>query len=322
MWAKILGAMAALVVLAIAGLGFVTWQATRGEDPAALEARYALPADRFVEIAGARVRLRDEGPKGAPTIVLLHGFSHSLESFDAWAQALSPTYRVVRYDLLGHGLTGPDPQQRYAPEERAAFLGEVLDALAIEKAVVAGNSLGGLVVWRFAARNPERVAGLILISPGAYPINGVGDAPAPLPTAMKAYLLTAPPAGVAFAAQAVYADPAAIDAAKLTRLRDMMRRRGNGAAMVQSVEEFTLPDPAPELAKITAPTLILWGEADRLIPVAHGAQLQEAIAGAQLKRLAGIGHAAQEEAPTESLRFVEPFLAQIFAAPAIATPIE
>ncbi len=305
-----------IAIVAVIGLaaGFMTWRVAKGEPAAALEARYATAADRFVDIAGARVRIREEGDPDAPAIVLIHGFTYSLETWDAWAAALKNDYRVVRYDLLGHGLTGPDPLERYAPSERAAFIGEVLNALDLPSAVIAGNSLGGLAAWRFAASNPARVEALILISPGVYPYNGVGDAPAEIPPAMKAYLLAAPEAGVRASADIVFHDGGTLSEARLALLRDMIRREGNGAAMIKSLEEFTLPDPAPLLASVTAPTLILWGEEDAVIPVAQGRRLAGDIDGARLVTYPGVGHAAQEEAPADTLRDVAEFLSTLNAS--------
>ena len=160
-----------LSILALIGLGagYATWRAAQGEPAAALEARYAGPADRFINIDGARVRVREEGPADAPAILMIHGFTYSLETWDAWAEALKDDHRIIRYDLLGHGLTGPDPKERYAPAERAAFIGAVMDALDLPSAIIAGNSLGGLAAWRFAAASPARTDALILVSPGVYP---------------------------------------------------------------------------------------------------------------------------------------------------------
>ena len=302
-------------ILALIGLGagLLTWRAAQGEPAAALEARYAGPADRFLDIDGARVRLREEGPADAPAILMIHGFTYSLETWDAWAAALREDYRVIRYDLLGHGLTGPDPRERYAPQERAAFIGAVMDALDLPSAIIAGNSLGGLAAWRFAAASPDRAEALILISPGVYPYNGVSEAPAEIPAAMKAYLLTAPEAGVRASAALVFHDEAALSEDRLALLRDMIRREGNGEAMIRSLEEFTLPDPAPLLAKIIAPTLVLWGEEDVIIPVEQGRRLENDIAGARLIVYPGVGHAAQEEAPALTLRDVTAFLASLNA---------
>ncbi|MEX0646040.1 MAG: alpha/beta hydrolase, partial [Parvularculaceae bacterium] len=241
----------------------------------------------------------------------LHGFIVSLESWDGWAKSLSDRYRVIRFDLAGHGLTGPDPQKRYAPTERAAFVGDVMDALGVESAYIAGNSLGGLAAWRFAATNPERVRGLILVSPGAYSVNGVSDTPVEAPQAMQVFLRTAPEAGIRFSLGRVYGDDAKVTEARVVLMRDMMRRRGNGEAFVESIEEFTLPDPTADLAKITAPTLILWGAEDIIIPVADGKRLESAISNSRLIVYDGVGHVAQEEEPDATAAAVAEFLAAI-----------
>lgn len=297
-----------LILLALCATGFLFWSATRGLDPATLEARYALPTDQFIDVDGLRVRVRTEGPKDAPMLVLLHGFTFSLESFDGWAQTLSKTRRVIRYDLAGHGLTGPDAQKRYAIAERVAFHEKVMNALGVDKADLAGNSLGGLIAWRYAAAHPDRVGRLILIDSGGYSINGVGDTPVEAPAPMKAFLLTAPAAGVATAFGAIYGDDAKITPARLSLARDMMRRRGNGQAAIEHIAEFTLPDPTAELAKVTAPTLILWGEADAFIPLDHADKFRDTIADSVLKTYPGAGHAPHEEIVAETIEDATAFL--------------
>ena len=316
---KIIPILIVAALLVSAGGSYLVWsEPAEGVSAADLEAAYMTPADRFVEIAGARVRVREEGPSSAPPLVLIHGFTFSLETWDAWADILKADYRVIRYDLLGHGLTGPDPLERYSPVERAEFLGDVLDALGLDSAAIAGSSLGGLAAWRFAASDPDRVDALILVSPGAYPQNGVTEEPADVPEAMKAYLLQAPEAGVAASARLIYGDVTKLTPERLTLLRAMIRREGNGAAMIKSIEEFTLPDPDPDLRKITAPTLILWGEKDALIPVTDGQRLQQAISDARLITYPGVGHTAQEEAPAGTAADALEFLKSVLADPSEA----
>ncbi|MEQ1929061.1 MAG: alpha/beta fold hydrolase [Parvularculaceae bacterium] len=306
---RFLLAVLALFVLGAAAFGFLTWQALQGLDPAALEAEYMTPADRFVEVKGLRVRVREEGPPAAPPLVLLHGFTFSLESFDGWAAALSSDYRVIRFDLAGHGLTGPDPKKRYAPAERADFVGDVMDAIGIERAAVGGNSLGGLAAWRFASAHPDRVDALVLVSPGAFSANGVSDAPIEAPKAMEVYLRTAPEAGIRAGIARIFSDPSRVSDTRIRTIQDMMRRRGNGQAFVDSINEFTLPDPVADLHRVTAPTLILWGEDDVVIPVEQSARVAAEIMGARVVRYAKVGHVAQEEIPEETAAEVKAFLA-------------
>lgn len=296
--------------MAVCAAGVWYWKSQQGMPAEVVESSYAEPVDRFVAVKGAEVRIREQGPPNAPAIVLLHGFTFSLESWDQWAEDLSSDYRVIRYDLLGHGLTGPDPKERYAPMERARFLGDVLEALEIEKAIIGGNSLGGLAAWRFAAMSPDRVEALLLVSPGAYPINGVGDEPAPVPGAVAIYLRTVPEAGVRYAVSQIYAPGAEIPEERIQEIGDMMRREGNGEAMVKSLKEFTLPDPEPELRSIIAPTLILWGENDQVITLAQGERLSQIIPNARLITYPGVGHVAHEEVPQQSVADVRTFLTE------------
>jgi pimeloyl-ACP methyl ester carboxylesterase len=305
MFRRLIIAVAALSLAAGVAAAYLYW---RSQHAGAAADAYLVGADRMMTIAGANVRVRIEGPDSAPPIILLHGFIYSLESFDAWASELSDSYRVIRFDLLGHGLSGPDPEKRYSPQERAAFIGDVMNALDVDRAIIGGNSLGGLAAWRFAATNQNRVLALILVSPGAYPENGVGDAPADPPAPFAFFLRNPTEPGVAFALQGVYADKSQITPARVTRVTDMMRQPGNGDAYVESIEEFTLPDPEPMLKAITAPTLILWGAEDKVIPVDHGRRMAEAIPGAELIVYDGVGHVAQEEAPARSLSDVKEFL--------------
>ncbi|MEM8800197.1 MAG: alpha/beta hydrolase [Pseudomonadota bacterium] len=272
---------------------------------------YTTSADRFLMIDGARVRVRVEGPLAGPVLILLHGFTYSLESFDAVAQELAREYRVIRYDLLGHGLTGADPKERYAPKERAAFIGEVMDVLGVERATIVGNSLGGLAAWRFAAQSAGRVNALVLIAAAAFPYNGVTETPAPIPDMMRLYLKTAPKPGIAASTALIWGDDSAIPPATVDRLHAMLAREGAGEAMLRSLEKFTLPAPEADLAAITAPTLILWGESDLVVPMSQGKGLDSAIANSQLVTYPGVGHVPHEEAPAQVIRDIRAFLARI-----------
>ena len=298
-----------LVVLVGGSLGAYVWRVSQGLDAASVEASHKESSDLFIDVKGVTVRVRDEGPKEAPVLLMLHGFTFSLESFDALAALMVPDFRVVRYDLRGHGLTGPDPEKRYSPDQRADHIGAVMAALGIENATLVGNSLGGLASWRFAAKEPSRIDHLVLISPGAYPINGVGDEPAPVPTALEAYLRMVPEAGLELSLDRIYADAGVLTDERRTEIRDMMRREGNGQAFIDALKVFTLPDPEPILSKLSVPTLIVWGAEDQVISPNHGKRMEAVIPDAKLVFFEATGHVAHEEKPARMASELKQFLA-------------
>ena len=163
-----------LVALLIAALLATVWIAQRSSAPQIetvegppIDSPYWGDSDRWIDVDGVTARVRLEGPEGAPVLVMVHGFGFSLETWDDWAEALAADYRVIRMDLPGHALTGPDPQRRYSVPETVEFVASLLDQLAVEEATIIGNSLGGLVSWRLAASRPDLVGRLVLIAPGA-----------------------------------------------------------------------------------------------------------------------------------------------------------
>lgn len=304
---KTLCFMAIVLVVAVAA-GFYAWK--NAGDGESETSAYLLPTDRFVEVEGVRVRVREQGPSGAPVLLMLHGFTFSLESFDALADELDDRYRIISYDLRGHGLTGPDPEKRYAPDQRAEHIGALMDALGISEATLVGNSLGGLAAWRFAAEQPEAVERLVLISPGAYPINGVTDEPAEIPAALVAYFKFLPDVGIDASLERIFADPATLTEERRTSIKAMMRAPGNRDAFIDSLKVFTLPDPEPDLAKVTAPTLIIWGADDVVIAPGDGARMKSAMDDAELMLLDGVGHVAHEEVPQRVAEAIHAFLTQ------------
>jgi pimeloyl-ACP methyl ester carboxylesterase len=301
---RILGALILIAVLAIAVFVFLTRSGAPDQT-----AELPTGADRYVEAAGQSWRVREEGPAGAPALVLIHGFSHSLETWDTWAQDLSRDYRVIRFDLPGHGLTGAREDGAYSVADTVAQVAALLDVAAPERFVLGGSSLGGLVSWRYAADHPDRVQALVLVSPGGYPIHGVTDEPAPIPLPVRLYLNTAPEVGVRAATRSLYADPSKVTDAQVARIREMMTAPGVQDALLRRLELFTLPDPEPDLARVAAPALLLWGAADVMVPAAHAARFEAAMPDARVVILENAGHMPMEEAAEDSLLVVRNFLA-------------
>ncbi len=286
----------AVVVLLVALLLYWLW--TPDKSRASLEAKYLdAPGDR-VELGGWHLHVRDTGPKSAPAVILLHGFGASLHTWEAWAQALATDHRVIRFDLPGSGLSWPDPDGDYGDARTMQLLNALMDRLGVARASFVGNSIGGRIAWRFAAAHPERVDKLVLVSPDGFASPGFayGKAPA-VPFVLKAmrYALPAPVLRMNLAP--AYADPAVLTDSLATRYHDLMLAPGARAAMLDRMAQTVLVDPLPLLRTIGAPTLLLWGERDALIPFANSVDYLQAIPGSRLVALPGVGHLPQEEAP-------------------------
>ncbi len=304
-----------LAIVVVAGLAAALLY-TPDKNRAALEAKYgAGPAD-FLSVGGLRLHLRDTGPRDAPAVILLHGFGSSLQTWDAWAGVLQAHFRVIAFDLPGFGLTGADPSGDYSDARTVAVLGLMMDALGLARASLIGNSLGGKIAWNFAALHPERVNRLVLVSPDGFASPGFEyDRTPEVPAMMRLLPYVLPTPMVRMTLAPAYADSSKLTPALLARYRDMMLAPGVRAAMLARMAQVRLTPPEPALRRITAPTLLLWGERDAMIPVSNAADYLRALPHARLVALPGLGHVPQEEAPEESLAPVEAFLDEDPAAP-------
>jgi pimeloyl-ACP methyl ester carboxylesterase len=282
-----------------------------------LVARWATPPSEFIDVRGQIVHLRDEGPRSDPVpIVLIHGTSASLHTWEGWVQALRTQRRVITFDLPGFGLTGPFAgsyaDQGYRGDAYARFVVDLLDHLKLQRVVIGGNSLGGEVAWRTAVVAPQRVDRLILVDasgPRFVPEEvppGFLLARVPVLNRLGEYLLPRPM--VRASVESVYGDPSKVSEALVDRYFEITLRDGNRKALGERLRVLE-DDLQPELiARVTQPTLILWGERDRLIPPATAEVFRQAIAGSQVVVLPGLGHVPQEEDPVASIVPVKAFL--------------
>jgi len=111
-----------------------------------LEARYANDASRFMNIDNVRIHYRDEGPRDAPVVVLVHANFASLLGWEPWVDALKDSYRVIRFDMTSHGLTGPDPTGDYGLDRTMELTERLIDAVGLNNTfTIGGTSIGGTV---------------------------------------------------------------------------------------------------------------------------------------------------------------------------------
>ena len=278
-----------------------------------LTARWAPPPSTFVEVEGLRVHLRDEGPRDDPLpIVLLHGTSASLHTWDGWAAALRGQRRVIRFDLPGFGLTGPNTTGDYREASYARFVLAVLDALSVRRCVLGGNSLGGEIAWRTALAAPERVASLILVDAAGYAFVPrsipIGFRLARTPVLNRLVENTLPRALVAASVRNVYGDPARVNDELIDLYQAMTLRAGNRRALVQRLAQLDGGASQALIATIRQPTLILWGGRDRLIPPENALRFARDIAGSRLEVFDALGHVPHEEDPMRTVEAVQRFV--------------
>jgi pimeloyl-ACP methyl ester carboxylesterase len=309
---KLLLALALIVLAAVLVAVGDAWAPDR--PVAELAARWAPPPSEFRAIQGMQVHLRDEGPGDDPLpLLLLHGTSASLHTWDGWTRALSPERRVIRVDLPGFGLTGPFPHDDYSIERYIEFIAALLDSLGLQRVVIAGNSFGGQVAWESAVEMPARVAALVLVDAVGYPFT-----PESVPLAFQlarypalrpliAYLL--PRRVIRASLHNVYGDPNRVDEALVDRYYELALRDGNRRALgLRFAHVMPTHERAGRIATITQPTLILWGGRDRLIPLESGHRFARDIAGSRLVVFDALGHVPHEESPLESVAMVKDFL--------------
>lgn len=301
-----------VLVLLLATGGFIAWSWAPDIPVAELKARWGQPPSQFVEVEGLQVHLRDEGPRSDPLpIVLVHGTAASLYTWDGWAAELRQTRRVIRFDLPGFGLTGPNAANDYSIAVYVRFVAGLMDQLGVQRFVIAGNSLGGEVAWAVAHAHPQRVDRLILVDAAGYSFEPksvpLGFRVAGLPALQPLMRNLLPPGLMDKSIRSVYGDPARVTPELVAHYTDMARREGNRAALRQRLIQRNTGREA-DIKDLKLPTLILWGGQDRLIPPSYAQRFAQDIAGSKLVLFETLGHVPQEEDPAATLVPVREFL--------------
>jgi pimeloyl-ACP methyl ester carboxylesterase len=301
-----------LALLGAAGVAALALERGWLEVPLAdLTRRYALPESRFVAIDGVNVHYVDSGTGDA--VVLLHASYQSLRSWDALAGLLDDRFRVIRLDLSGAGLTGPDPTGQYGIERSMALVIGLLDELGLGQAAVVGTSSGGITAFRLAAAHPERVTRLILI-------NAAG-----LPRTAATNPLRPPPSGPAGWVQARWRSrgfweqslsdnfvPPHRPSPDLVQMTfDLNRRAGWRDITARFLANFRTGDPQAVLMDVRAPTLILWGLENRTLSHLEAEVFAYWLPNATvtIRKYPGLGHYAYLEEPAVVAGDIAAFLA-------------
>ncbi len=274
----------------------------------------------FVEADGRRVRVRADGDANLPPVLLLHGIGRSLEDWALQYERLSESHRVIALDVPGFGFsdrpTGPATLPAFALGVAGA-----LDALGETRPLhVVGNSLGGAIALQLLALQPERVASLVLVNSAGFgsevtlllrmlamPVIG------PLSTRRTTH------ASARLLERTIYADPSLATSARIDHAVAIGRQPHAGAVMRETAVELATgrgvrPEWRRQLSAASAqhrrPTLIMWGDRDRVLPAHHLDEARRVFPHAETHLLPGIGHMPQIECPQRFAELVTGFLSR------------
>jgi pimeloyl-ACP methyl ester carboxylesterase len=298
-----LGLGTAFLAVALYGL----W--TPDLERAGLEERYFSSSPQIIDVDGLKIYYKETGPQAAPALLLLHGFGSSLQAWDDWSVKLAQKYRVIRLDLPGFGLTGASPANDYSEEKDLAFLTHVADKLGLEKFSVIGHSMGGKMAWSLAASQPERVQALVLMAPDGFPeTKDIGTKPYEVPAIMGLIKYVLPKYLVRKSIEPAFAEADALSDALVNRYYDMLRAPGVRGAILERSNQTIYTDPVPRLKAIKAPTLLIWGEQDQMIPSTNAQSYATALSNSSTVLVPKLGHLLQEEQPEKGLAAVMQFL--------------
>lgn len=265
---------------------------------------------------GRRVRFTDHG--AGPALVLVHGLGGSWQNWLENIPALAAAgHRVVAVDLPGFGLSDPLPAPA-AIAGHVRVLRRLVERLGLGAPVVVGHSMGALVATHLAIAHPDALSGLIVVDGGTLAISGrrlgalIGaftlfDLTLGLPGVTRVVVEHGPLRRLLL--RGFVGRPGALSPQLAAEVIPGARAPGFNAAVRAAAAAVATVDPAA----ITCPTLVLWGERDRIVPVAEARRLAAEIPSARLLTLPGVGHCPMFEEPTAFNRAVVDFAASVCA---------
>ncbi|GGS81907.1 alpha/beta fold hydrolase [Nonomuraea spiralis] len=284
------------VLLAVAGLLLVNTLTVSGQEAAAT-------GESIVPVDGGGLYVRQDGPAGAPALVLIHGLAGSTRWWDAVVPELARSHRVIRIDLLGHGRSAKPAGGGYTIPEQGRRVGAALDRLGVRHAVVAGHSTGGSVATSLAEQRPGLVSALALIDSGPRLDAFISDG-------FVGQLLFVPVAGqllwrlrtdgillrgleTAFSRPGYRIPPQLVEDVRGTTYHSL-------TSTSQAADAYLRQRPLPDrLAVLGKPLLVIFGQDDRRWRSASAAGYR-AVPGATVELLPGVGHSPMLEEPSRT----------------------
>jgi pimeloyl-ACP methyl ester carboxylesterase len=277
----------------------------------------------IISVNGRRTRVRAVGDPANPPMLLLHGIGRSLEDWAPQYPRLAASHRVIALDIPGFGFSARSPVPTTLQVLARGVL-ESLDSLGeLRPLHVVGNSLGGAIALQLLVLDPQRVASLVLVNSAGF------DAAVALPLRLLRLPVLGPLAtrrttrvSALLTERMLYADPKLATKARIDHALAIARQPDPGTTMLETARSLLTvrgikPGWRSELiaaaAKHSRPTLIIWGDRDRILPPHHFDSARRHLPHAQTHMFAGIGHAPQIECPDEFASRVVIFVAEVVA---------
>ena len=273
--------------------------------------KYTTRDSRFLVFDDTLIHYRDEGNSDGFPLLLLHGAFSSLHTYNGWVKELKQDFRIIRIDLPGFGLTGPNQRgEVHGMIMYKRCILTVLDRLKVEKCHIAGSSLGGWVSWEFAADYPERIAKMILI--GAAGFLEQKNIPLPFKMARTPFASTVGRFAIHRKVmeqfiQQVYFDKNKITEALIDRYYDLFTQEGNMSVFFEMANS-KVQEETDKLEGIAAETLLMWGKYDTWIPVESVYRFHRRLPHSSIIIYDNCGHLPMEELPRQSANDVRDFL--------------
>jgi len=308
---KVIGALfSGLLALVLVATLIAVW-AYRDIPRDQLEAKYMNSESRFMNVAGVRIHYRDEGPRDAPAVLLIHANFASLLGWEPWVEALRDNYRVVRFDMTSHGLTGPDPTGDYTLERTMELTEKFVDAVGLKNFTIGGTSLGGTVSVIYTTKHPERIDNLILLSPGSLEGKEQQKRRGTVPDAAYVLKYIMPRALPEFMLTGGFSDKSKLTDELIDRWYELWRLQGQREAQLDRLSQYDSGDIFSVYRAVNVPVLLLWGEDNQTAKYEQHEEvlhLLENAASINFLSYPGVGHMAVQEAGATIALDVDNFL--------------
>ncbi|MBX2841602.1 MAG: alpha/beta hydrolase [Flammeovirgaceae bacterium] len=275
-----------------------------------IKEKFADYSSKFTIVNHHEVHYKDQGE--GEVLLMIHGSPGALFIWDKWAKVLSKKYRVIRMDLPAFGITGPNKENDYSLKYYINFVKEFVDSLELKRFYLLGNSLGGQITYEFTDQYPGYVEKMVLIAPTSF--NHVYETS--MFPAMRIIQSLVPKSGLNFitpkawikqSLKQIYADHKLITQSMVDLNHSMLLREGNRKALLGNIIEQST-NKHNKVSEITTPTLLLWGEKDKIIPVDNASNFKSMITNVRLITYQNVGHFPFDEVPEQSAKDVEDFL--------------